>query len=329
MLLQSTGSSLLPFCQSVYAKDNVLNACYPSDKLPHTSIYLPKLHFTAGSLRSSRLSASKVKEILDYNDNEQKGVKESNMSDLSDDENDNDDFEMDEDERKEFRKKIRQMLEMNHEVKEEVDPEEKRKMMQKLLADYPLVVDEDDPDWPEDADGWGFNFSQFFDKMAVKNVKKDDDDDDDDDSDNEVNWQDIHAIKDITSADWEETVFSDLSPLVVLVHNRYRRPKENEMVRDQLEKAIQLIWDCRIPSPRCVAIDAVVECDLVSTLQVSEFPELIFTKTGKILHREKEIRTADELSKIMAFFYYGGAKPACFNTSTIINDAIPGFITKN
>ena len=28
------------------------------------------------------------------------------------------------------------------------------------------------------------------------------------------------------------------------------RPKENEIVRDQLEKAIQLIWDCRIPSPR-------------------------------------------------------------------------------
>ncbi|MFS7949366.1 hypothetical protein Hanom_Chr06g00570761 [Helianthus anomalus] len=65
------------------------------------------------------------------------------------------------------------------------------------------------------------------------------------------------------------------------------RPKENEMVRDQLEKAIQLIWDCRIPSPRCVAIDAVVECDLVSTLGVSVFPELIFTKTGRILHREK------------------------------------------
>ncbi|KAI3817759.1 hypothetical protein L1987_11557 [Smallanthus sonchifolius] len=272
----------------------------------------------AGSLR-----ASKVEEFLDYNDDEKKGVKESSKSDQSDD----DDFEMDEDDRKEFRKMIRQTLEMNPEVKEEVDPEEKRKMMQKLLADYPLVVDEDDPDWPEDADGRGFNFSQFFDKMTVKNVKKDNDDDDYD-SDNEVNWQDIRAIKDITSAEWEETVFSDLSPLVVLVHNRYRRPKENEMVRDQLEKAIQLIWDCRIPSPRCVAIDAVVECDLVSTLGVSVFPELIFTKTGKILHREKEIRTADELSKIMAFFYYGGAKPACLNNSVVINDAIPGFTTK-
>ncbi|XP_076901078.1 thioredoxin-like fold domain-containing protein MRL7L, chloroplastic [Bidens hawaiensis] len=234
---------------------------------------------------------------------------------------------MDEDERKEFREKIRQMIEMNPEVTQELDPEEKRKKMQKLLADYPLVVDEDDPDWPDDADGWGFNFSQFFDKMSVKNVKKDDDDYD---SDGEINWQDIQPIKDITSAEWEETVFSDLSPLVVLVHNRYRRPKENERVRDQLEKAIQLIWDCRIPSPRCVAIDAVVECDLVSTLGVSVFPELIFTKIGKILHREKEIRTADELSKIIAFFYYGGAKPACLSNSAsaIINEAVPGFTTK-
>ncbi|KAI3731095.1 hypothetical protein L1987_62278 [Smallanthus sonchifolius] len=322
MSLQCTGLSLVSFYQSVYAKENVLKASFPFDKPPLTSICLPRSRFMAGNLRSS-LRASKVEEILDYNDNEKKGVKESSKSDQSDD----DDFEMDEDDRKEFRKMIRQTLEMNPEVKEEVDPEEKRKMMQKLLADYPLVVDEDDPDWPEDADGWGFNFSQFFDKMTVKNVKKDNDDDDYD-SDNEVNWQDIRAIKDITSAEWEETVFSDLSPLVVLVHNRYRRPKENEMVRDQLEKAIQLIWDCRIPSPRCVAIDAVVECDLVSTLGVSVFPELIFSKIGKILHREKEIRTADELSKIMAFFYYGGAKPACLKNSVVINDAIPGFTTK-
>lgn len=126
---------------------------------------------------------------------------------------------MDEDERIEFRKKIRQMIEMNPEVKD-VDPEEKKKMMEKLLSDYPLVVDEEDPDWPEDAEGRGFNFSQFFDKMTIKNVKKDDEDYD---SDGEVNWQDIRAIKDIKSEEWEDTVFQDLSPLIVLVHNRYRR----------------------------------------------------------------------------------------------------------
>ena len=58
--------------------------------------------------------------------------------------------------------------------------------------------------------------------MSIKNVKKDEDDDGYD-SEKEVNWEDIRAIKDITSAEWEDTVFSDLSPLVVLVHNRYRR----------------------------------------------------------------------------------------------------------
>ena len=78
---------------------------------------------------------------------------------------------------------------------------------------------------------------------------------------------------------------------------------------------MHIIWNCRLPSPRvrtvikllpslffalqtlcfltftryfkqCVAIDAVVEVDLVSALQVSVFPEVIFTKSGKILHRE-------------------------------------------
>ncbi|GJZ28295.1 probable alpha,alpha-trehalose-phosphate synthase [UDP-forming] 7 [Tanacetum coccineum] len=78
----------------------------------------------------------------------------------------------------------------------------------------------------------------------------------------------------------------------------------------------------------CVAVDAVVECDLVSTLVVSIFPELIFTETRKILQREKEIRITDELSKIMAYFYYGGAKPPCLDTSVIINDAIPSFTSK-
>lgn len=38
---------------------------------------------------------------------------------------------------------------------------------------------------------------------------------------------------------------------------------------------------------QCVAVDAVVEVELVSALKVSVFPEIIFTKAGKILYREK------------------------------------------
>lgn len=114
---------------------------------------------------------------------------------------------------------------MNPEVEEEVDPVERNKKMQKLLADYPLVVEEDDPDWPEDADGRGFGLDQFFNKITIKNVKKEEDDEQYD-SENEIVWQDddyIRPIKDITGAEWEEAVFKDISPLIVLVHNRYKR----------------------------------------------------------------------------------------------------------
>lgn len=218
------------------------------------------------------------------------------------------------------------MINRNPDIEEEIDPIERRKRMQKLLADYPLVVEEDDPNWPEDADGRGFNLDQFFNKITVKNAIKDDDENYD--SENEIVWQDddyIHHIKAITSAEWEETIFKDISPLVVLVHNRYKRPKENEKIRDELEKAVQIIWNCRLPSPRCVAIDAVVETNLASALQVSVYPELIFTKAGKILYREKAIRTADELSRIMAFFYYGAAKPPCLNGFKNIEEIIPPF----
>ncbi|XP_056860853.1 thioredoxin-like fold domain-containing protein MRL7L, chloroplastic isoform X2 [Raphanus sativus] len=236
----------------------------------------------------------------------------------------------DPEERREWRKKIREVIDSHPDVEEEeeIDMVEKRRKMQKLLADYPLVVNEEDPDWPEDADGWGFSFNQFFNKITIKNEKKDDDDDDDEDDDREkeIVWQDdnyIRPIKDLTTAEWEEAVFKDISPLMVLVHNRYKRPKENEKFREELDKAIQVIWNCGLPSPRCVAVDAVVETDLVSALQVTVFPEIIFTKAGKILYREKGIRTADELSKIMAFFYYGAAKPPCLNGVDYSQEQIP------
>ncbi|KAL5554575.1 hypothetical protein UlMin_041976 [Ulmus minor] len=240
----------------------------------------------------------------------------------------NDPYLMNAEERQEWRRKIRQVIDMHPHVQEEVDADEKRKKMQQLMEKYPLVVEEEDPEWPEDADGWGFNLSQFFDKITIKNAPKKNDNDDDDnyDSDNEIVWQDdnyIRPIKDITTADWEETVFKDISPLIVFVHNRYKRPKENEKIRDELERAIHIIWNCRLPSPRCVAVDAVVETDLVSALKVSVFPELIFTKAGKILYREKAIPTADELSKIMAFFYYGAAKPPCLKITGDREEAIP------
>lgn len=275
----------------------------------------------AGS-RRSRINVSKIEELLKLGEEDEDDEEESSGSEVKD--GDEDSFVMDAEERKEWRQKIREVMGRIPDVEEETDLVEKRKKMQKLLVEYPLVVEEEDPDWPEDADGWGFNLGQFFNKISIKNVKKDDDENYD--SENEIVWQDddyIRPIKDITTAEWEEAIFKDISPLVVLVHNRYRRPNENEKIRDELEKAVHIIWNCRLPSPRCVAIDAVVELDLVSALKVSVFPELIFTKAGKILYREKAIRTADELSKIMAFYYYGAAKPPCLSRVVNMEEAIP------
>jgi len=49
-------------------------------------------------------------------------------------------------------------------------------------------------------------------------------------------------------------------------------------------------------------VDAVIEKELVSALQVSVFPEILFTKAGKILHRDKgnkETHNTEEDFKII------------------------------
>uniref|UniRef100_A0A2P2KMX5 Uncharacterized protein LOC105111557 isoform X2 n=1 Tax=Rhizophora mucronata TaxID=61149 RepID=A0A2P2KMX5_RHIMU len=211
-----------------------------------------------GGLSSRRAGASRTVETHKSDDGKYKRREDYSDSDEDDDDSSarkgdvNDPYLMDAEERREWRMKIREVMSKYPDVEGELDSEEKRIKMQKLLADYPLVVDEDDPDWPEDADGWGFNLGQFFNKITIKNVKKDDDDENYD-SEKEIVWQDdnyIRPIKDITAAEWEETVFKDISPLIVLVHNRYKRPKENEKIREEIEKAVNIIWNCRLPSPR-------------------------------------------------------------------------------
>lgn len=272
-----------------------------------------------GSSKVTRLYASKTVEKVGSDEEKGEPFKPFNDSDEEDEPclGDKDDpYLMGSEERREWRNKIRQVLDTNPDVEEELDPIERTKKVQQLLANYPLVVEEDDPEWPDDADGRGFKLDQFFDKITIKNNTARKDDNDNDDSDNEIVWQDdnyIRPIKDVVTAEWEETVFKDISPLIILVHNRYKRPKENEKIWNELEKAVHIIWNCKLPSPRCIAVDAVTEHDLVSALKVSVFPEIIFTKAGKILYREKAIRSGDELSKVMAFFYYGAARPPCLN----------------
>ncbi|KAJ6366678.1 hypothetical protein OIU77_003124 [Salix suchowensis] len=312
-----------------YTEVSSTSSCLSPKCLKYTS----QLHGGGFESSISRVRASRRDERVLSDDGKKKRREE--FSDSDDDDDDysskkgkvNDPYLMDAEERREWRMKIREVMKKYPDVDEdaELDSEEKKMKMEKLLSDYPLIVDEDDPDWPEDADGRGFGLDQFFNKITIKNKKKDDDDENYD-SDKEIVWQDddsIRPIKDITTAGWEEAVFKDISPLIVLVHNRYKRPKENEKIRDALEKAVHIIWNCRLPSPRCVAIDAVVETELVSALKVSVFPEIIFTKAGKILYREKAIRTADEFSKIMAYFYYGAGRPPCLNDIGDRQELIP------
>jgi len=88
----------------------------------------------------------------------------------------------------------------------------------------PLWVDEEDPTWPaeEPEDGWGFRTSQFFDKVSIKNDKSDDEDDEE----LKINWEneaDDWMIQEITSNDWELTIFANPSPLVVYLFARYGR----------------------------------------------------------------------------------------------------------
>ncbi|CAN1168831.1 Thioredoxin-like fold domain-containing protein MRL7L, chloroplastic [Linum perenne] len=296
----------------------------PASSFRHAKLLEVHFQLQRGRCSGNRLRASKPVEVLS-----------SDSSDSDEDDDDDDDCSAKTksvnepyasvDERLEWRRKIREVLAKYPDKEEELDPAEKKARMQKLLADYPLVVNEEDPDWTDEADGWGFSLGQFFDKITIKNVKKDDDDDDYD-SDKEIVWKDddyIRPIKDIKTAEWEEHLFKDISPLIILVHHRYKRPKENEKIRDELEKAVHIIWNCGLPSPRFVAVDAVVETDLVSALKVSQFPEVIFSKAGRVLYREKEIRTADEFSKIMAYFYYGAAKPPCLDNIDDVQELIP------
>ncbi|KAG4984693.1 hypothetical protein JHK87_029442 [Glycine soja] len=41
------------------------------------------------------------------------------------------------------------------------------------------------------------------------------------------------------------------------------------------------------------------------------------------------IRSAEEWSKVMAYFYYGAAKPSCLNSMAYSQENIPSIVTDN
>ncbi|KAL8462825.1 hypothetical protein ACS0TY_033730 [Phlomoides rotata] len=172
-----------------------------------------------------------------------------------------------------------------------------------------MLIEEDDPDWPLDADiGWGIRASEYFDKHSIKNVVGEDG--------TKIDWEgeiDDGLIKEINCLEWETFAFHP-SPLIVLVFERYNRASDNWRVLKELEKAAEVYWKAkdRLP-PRTVKIDINIERDLAYALKVKECPQILFLRGNKILYRENESRTADELVQMIAHFYYNAKKPSCIN----------------
>lgn len=176
-----------------------------------------------------------------------------------------------------------------------------------------MVVEEDNPNWPLDADvGWGIKASEYFEQHSIKNVVGEDG--------AVIDWEgeiDDGWVKEINCLEWESFAFHP-SPLIVLVFERYNRASDNWKVLKELEKAAKVYWSAkdRLP-PRTVKLDINIERDLAYALKVKECPQILFLRGNKILYREKEIRTADELVHMIAYFYYKAKKPSCINDAAL------------
>ncbi|KAJ0250906.1 Thioredoxin-like fold domain-containing protein MRL7 [Hirschfeldia incana] len=176
-----------------------------------------------------------------------------------------------------------------------------------------MVVEEEDPDWPVDTDvGWGIKASEYFDTHPIKNVVGEDG--------AVIDWEgeiDDSWVKEINCLEWESFAFHP-SPLVVLVFERYKRASDNWKTLKELEKAIKVYWDAkdRLP-PRAVKIDLNIETDLAYALKAKECPQILFLRGNRILYREKEFRTADELVQMIAHFYYKARRPSWVDKANV------------
>ncbi|XP_038888099.1 thioredoxin-like fold domain-containing protein MRL7, chloroplastic [Benincasa hispida] len=176
-----------------------------------------------------------------------------------------------------------------------------------------MVVEEEDPNWPLDADvGWGVRASEYFEQHPIKNIVGDDGVEIDWEGEIEDNW-----VQEINCLEWESFAFHP-SPLIVLVFERYNRATDNWKTLKELEKALQVYWNAkdRLP-PRSVKIDINIERDLAYALKVRECPQILFLRGNKVLYREKDFRTADELVQMIAFFYYKAKKPSWINDKAL------------
>ncbi|KAG2319369.1 hypothetical protein Bca4012_054381 [Brassica carinata] len=195
-------------------------------------------------------------------------------------------------------------------IKDRADDEEDD---DEIEGEGEMVVEEEDPDWPVDTDvGWGIKASEYFDTHPIKNVVGEDG--------TVIDWEgeiDDSWVKEINCLEWESFAFHP-SPLVVLVFERYKRASDNWKTLKELEKAIKVYWDAkdRLP-PRAVKIDLNIETDLAYALKAKECPQILFLRGNRILYREKDFRTADELVQMIAHFYYKARRPSWIDKANV------------
>lgn len=181
-----------------------------------------------------------------------------------------------------------------------------------------VVVEEEDEEWVDDEDvedRWKVRASDFFKEPLITNVVGEDG--------TLIDWEgeaDNCIIQEICNMEWDDMAFHP-TPLVVLVFDRYTRICDNWKALKELEKAFQVYWEShnKLP-PRTVKIDAKIERDLASALRVKGTPEILFIRGGKLLYRETEVRTANELVQMIAHFYYNAKRPTWLRDLTHTSD---------
>ncbi|XP_065873863.1 thioredoxin-like fold domain-containing protein MRL7, chloroplastic [Euphorbia lathyris] len=233
-------------------------------------------------------------ELLDNKENIVKDKVEDNIdSETSDEDEDDNDMDDDDDD--------------DDELEDEYDVGRGKRNKKKM------VLEEENPNWPLDADvGWGIRASEYFEKHSIKNVVAEDG--------FEIDWEgeiDDNWVKEINCLEWESIAFHP-SPLIVLVFERYNRATENWKTLKELEKAVKVYWSAkdRLP-PRSVKIDINIENDLAYALKVKSCPQILFLRGNRILYKEREFRTANELVQMIAHFYYNAKKPSCVNYAAV------------
>lgn len=214
---------------------------------------------------------------------------------------------------KEFSKRIQDLINADLERRYKSDDEDNGEK-------DPLFVEEDDPYWlDEPDDGWGFKVSDLFKENfgTRQGKKKKERDDDDDDVSNipDIDWDfqpEKWSAKEVDSASWAEMVFDDPSPLIAFLYERYgRRGRECYHMLRELEEAANVIWDSKRLPPRLVKVNVSFEEDLTAAIGIKEVPTLLFIKAGKMIHHQAGYLTADNLMRIMSYFYHGGPRPPC------------------